>query len=233
VNGKIFHRGDRELRGTPAQTKVTFRGADDEHGLEVYMSEHEMLKRVEGRLYSGEEFHEFFKKNQVLLVLNRKEALLACKASGTVAKDFVDDWNEISGRFRAEYINFDLEKLRSHIDEVRGIWRSGLNQPNVDTFAVFGSDVDQSPLYSELCELGYTASILVSQQVGETQVPVIISARGTVTFPQPAAEEEQIDRLLGLVDRLLKHGLVVVDSRKTAKEKREQERTRAKTIRVS
>lgn len=228
----VFQQGDRELRGTPAKTTVTFRRSDHAHNLEMYVSEHEMLKRVEGRLYTGEEFHEFYKKNQVLVVVDRTKNLLACKCSGTVAKDLIDDWNELApSRFRADYLHFDLEGLRTRIDEVRGIWRSGLNQPNVETFAVFGPDVDQSSLYEALSEMGYAASMLIAQQVNGHNLPVIVSARGSVTFPQPASEDEQIDRLLGLYDNLLKYGLLEVDSKKTSQEKRERERADARAAR--
>lgn len=225
----VFRRGDQEIRGTPAKTKVTFSRADENHKLEMYISEHEMLKRVEGRLYTGEEFHEFYKRNQVLLVLDRPKKLLACKCSGTVAKDLIDDWNDSApSRFNADYLHIDLEGLRTRIDEVRGIWRSGLNQPNVETFAVFGPDVDQSSLYEELSDLGYAASMLITQVVSGNNLPVIVSAKGSVTFPQPAAEDEQIDRLLALYEALLKHGLVEVDSKRTTQEKKKREKEAAR-----
>lgn len=90
----LFQRGEKELQGTPAQTRVTLRGANVEHGFETYVSHHEMLKRIEGRLYDGREFHEFYKKNEVLLVLLREHQLLLCKSSGTVAKDLIDETND-------------------------------------------------------------------------------------------------------------------------------------------
>lgn len=229
----VFQQGDRELRGTPAQTKVWFRSTDREHGLEMYVSEHETLKRVEGRLYTGEEFHEFFKKNQVLLVLDRKRNLLICKSSGTVARDFIDEWNDSNpSRFRADYLHFDLESLQTRIGQIRGIWRSGLNQPNVETFAVFGPDVDQSSLYNALSELGVTASMLITQVVNGNSLPAIVSAKGSVTFPQPAAEEQQVDRLLGVYEQLLQYGLKEVESRKTAQERKAREREATKAART-
>lgn len=225
AGGVVFQQGDQELRGTPAKTKVTFQKADAEHNLEMYVSEHEMLKRVEGRLYTGEEFQEFYKKNQVIIVVDRVKQLLACKCSGMVAKDLVDDWNNRAPyRFRADYLHLDLEGIRTRINEVRGIWRSGLNQPNVETFAVFGPEVDKSSLYEALSDLGYVASMLISHQVVGNNIPVIVSAKGSVTFPQPAAEDEQVDRLLGLYDSVLKYGLVEVESKKTLQEKRDRDR---------
>lgn len=234
VGDTVFQQGDAELRGKPAMTSVQFRHSDEEHGLEIYTSLHEMLKRVEGRLYSGEEFHEFFKKNEILIVVNRTKKILACKCAGSVAKDLVDDWNEAApSTFRADYLHLNLEGIRARMNEVRGIWRSGLNQPNVESFAVFGSEVDQSTLYSALSDLGYAASMLISQQVNGNNLPAIVSARGTVTFPQPAAEGEQIDRLLGIYDELLQYGLIEQDSRRTKREKREQERQQARDAAMS
>ena len=81
----VFQTGDPELHGTPAQTVVIFKGHNEKVGFESYISKHEMLKKVQGRLYDGTEFSEFFKKNEVMLILKRDSDLLLCKSSGTVA----------------------------------------------------------------------------------------------------------------------------------------------------
>ncbi|MCG3121845.1 MAG: hypothetical protein GIKADHBN_00216 [Phycisphaerales bacterium] len=78
--------------GRPAQTKVEYKGKS-EAGLEKYVSTHEMLKRVQGRLYSGTEFSEFYQQNEVTLTLKRDANLILCKSSGSVAKDLIDDLN--------------------------------------------------------------------------------------------------------------------------------------------
>lgn len=229
----LFQRGEQELRGTPAQTRVAFRGANDEHGIETYVSKHEMLKRVEGRLYDGREFHEFYQKNEVLLVLWRQSNLLMCKSSGSVAKDLVDELNDAYPvSFRADYLNIDFDRIRPQITELNGIWISQINQPNIDTLAMFGLEVDRSQLYDSLRTLGHAASILIRQQVRGTVVPVIVSAKGSITFPQPTAEDEQIDRAIHLYNELLVAGIVEKDSKKTAKEKRERDRTNARAARA-
>lgn len=221
----VFKRGEQELRGTPAQTQVSFRDANPEHGIETYLSKHEMLKKVEGRLYDGREFHEFYKKNEVLLVVHRELKLLLCKSSGSVAKDLMDELNEgYPVSFRVDYINIDFNRIRPQITELNGIWISRINQPNIDTLALFGPDVDRSQLYDTLRSLGHAASILIRQQVGTANVPVIISSKGSITFPQPAVEEEQVDRALQLYNQLVLPGVVERDSRKTAQERRDQER---------
>jgi hypothetical protein len=232
VDAVLFQRGEQELQGTSAQTRVTFRGANDEHGIETYASKHEMLKKVEGRLYDGREFHEFYKKNEVLLVLRRQPNLLLCKSSGTVAKDLVDELNEgYPVSFRADYLNIDFDRIRPQITELNGIWISQINQPNIDTLAMFGLEVDRSQLYDALRTLGHAASILIRQQVGNSAVPVIVSAKGSITFPQPAAEDEQIDRALQLYNGLLVAGIVEKESKKSVQEKREQERAAARAAR--
>lgn len=191
-----------------------------------------MLKRVEGRLYDGREFHEFYKKNEVTLVLERRTNLLACKSAGTVARDLIDELNEsYPVSFRCDYINVDFDRIRSQINELNGIWISQINQPNIDTLALFGLEVDRSQLYDALRSIGHAASILIRQHIGSTSVPVIVSAKGSITFPQPAAEEEQTARALHLYKTLLLPGVVEKDSRKTAKEKRERERENAKKVR--
>lgn len=232
VDSVLFQRGERELQGTPAQTRGTFRAANDEHGIETYVFNHEMLKKVEGRLYDGQEFREYYKKNEVHLVLRRKPNLLLCKSSGIVAKDLVDELNNAYPlSFRADYLNIDFERIRPQITELNGIWISQINQPNIDTLAMFGLDVNRSQLYGALRTLGHAASILIRQQIGNSAVPVIVSAKGSITFPQPAAAEEQVDRALQLYDRLLVAGIVEKESKKSAQEKRERERAAARAAR--
>lgn len=61
----VFRKDETLLSGAkPAQTLVTFKNSQPDVGPEFYSSNHEMLKRVEGRLYDGREFHEFFRKNE-------------------------------------------------------------------------------------------------------------------------------------------------------------------------
>jgi hypothetical protein len=217
----VFHHGDPELRGTPAQTEVTFRGAKDDHGLEIYVSKHEILKRVEGRLYNGTEFHEYYKKNEVEMVLKRENSLIACKCSGVVARDLIDELNEsYPTSFRADYLQVDFDRIRSQITELNGIWLSQINQPNIDTLALFGLQVDQSQLYAALQSVGHAAAILIKYEVCGNTFPAILSSKGSITFPQPGAADQQLDRALKLYEGLLMAQIIEKDSRRTAKEKR-------------
>lgn len=125
-------------------------------------------------------------------------------------------------------MSIDFDRIRPQINELNGIWISQINQPNIDTLALFGLEVDRSQVYDALRTLGHAASILIRQQMGNSAVPVIVSAKGSITFPQPAAEEEQIDRALQLYNGLLVAGIVERESKKTSQEKREQERAAAR-----
>ncbi len=231
TKGAVLFRKEEVMLGNvrPAQTRVSFKGSSDDSGeIEWYTSHHEMLKRVEGRLYDGTEFHEFFKRNEILLTLWRNENLLVCKSGGVVAKNLVDELNELYPvSFRSDYLHIDFQAIRPQIREMNGIWISQINQPNMETLAFFGPGVDQSELYETLKSLGQAASILIRHEVSGAAIPVIVSAKGTVTFPQPAASEEQVARVLHLYQTLLKPGLVEKESRRTARDRRELERAAA------
>jgi hypothetical protein len=110
----IFEKVETHLGGgRPAQTLVNFKSKKPKSGLEFYISRHEMLKRVEGRLYDGTEFNEFFKKNEVTLVLRRQVSLLLCKSSSVVARNLIDELNEeYPVSFRADYLQIDFERIR-------------------------------------------------------------------------------------------------------------------------
>ncbi|MCG3123035.1 MAG: hypothetical protein GIKADHBN_01443 [Phycisphaerales bacterium] len=133
--------------------------------------------------------------------------------------------------FRCDYLWIDFDKIRPKITELNGIWIGQINQPNIETLAMFGPEVDRSDLYTALKSIGHAASMLIRQQVGGSPVLAIVSAKGSITFPQPAAEEEQIDRALQLYAGLLADGLVERDSKKTAQERRENEREATKAAR--
>lgn len=221
----VFHKQDELLLGKPAQTIVTFQEHFAELGLEKYVSKHEMLRRVEGRLFDGREFHEYYQQNEVGLLLRREANLILCKSSGLVAKDLIDDLNaRYPITFRADYLRIDFDAIKAHIGEINGIWIGQINQPNIETLALFGPGVDKSSIYEALKSLGHAASILIKQPIGGVMVAVIVSAKGSITFPQPAAEAEQMERALAVYDQLLKFGLVEEDSKLTKKEARERER---------
>ena len=162
-----FRIGEEHLYGgRPAQTRVEYKGKS-ETGLERYVSTHEMLKQVQGRLYNGTEFSEFYKVNEVSLTLKRDANLILCKSSGSVAKDLIDDLNlNYPHSFRCDYLQIDFDKIRPKITELNGIWIGQIKQPNIDTLAMFGPDVDRSALYVTLKSIGHAASILIRQQVG-------------------------------------------------------------------
>jgi hypothetical protein len=221
----VFRIGDSELRGKPAQTVVRYRKADAKAELEWYSSSHEVRRKVAGRLYDGTDFEEFYQKNEVTIAIHKPETLLACKSSAAVARDLIDELNERHvSRFRADYYRVDFDRIRRQIKEINGIWVGGINQPNIEALAVFGPGVDQSALYRDLKELGEASAILIRHDASGDPFTVILSARGSVTFPQPGDAEQQLDRTLSLCAGLLKPALVVVESRKTAKERRERER---------
>lgn len=220
----VFQSGDSELKGSPAQTLVTFQERRTNINVEMYSSKHETLKKVVGRLYDGREFEEFFKKNEIGVILRRDKKHLICRASASVSKDLVDGINEsYPVSFRAEYLTVDFDRVRAKTNELQGIWISQLNQPNIETLAMFGSGVDKSDLYASLKSLGHASALLVRHQIGSSVVSVIISSRASITFPQPAAADEQLEKAMFIIDNLLRDGLVEHESKTTRRERKERE----------
>jgi hypothetical protein len=72
TNGSnVFTRGDKELYGQPAKTKVTLESESAYERYERYQAYHEALKRTRGRLYEGQEFDAFYLRNEFPIFVER------------------------------------------------------------------------------------------------------------------------------------------------------------------
>ena len=219
----VFTRDERRLiDDVPPRTFVTSSDPEEELGIEVYLSRHEMLRRLAIRTPTGEDFDSFYRRDRFPLIVSRDHWLLACQCSSVVAKNLVDTLNEAYPiSFRADYLAIDFDRLRPKIKEFYGIWLSQIGQPNISSLAMFGDGVDKSALYKQLESLGHASSVQIRYMVNGRTFHVILSRRGTITFPQPASDREHLSRALSIYHDLLDGTLVEEDSSRTAKEKRE------------
>jgi hypothetical protein len=229
----VLSQGGPELYGQPAQTKVKLVGTDVERGLLTLESEHEMLRRIAGRTYTGEEFDAFYQKTNIEIFIDKNSDLMYSRSSRMAAKDLVDRLNDSYPQsFRAEYVAFDFSVLENRLKELHGIWISQIRQQNVDTVAFFGAGVNNSSLYESIRTLGVASSILIKWLFKGESRPVILSARGSVTFPQPAPKQMHQEMVLAIVEDLLSPAIRVTESKRTMVERRKDERERARSRRA-
>jgi len=229
----VFERGNAELRGTDKRTKVTFCESDAFDRFDRFQVLHETVRRAQGRIYEGDEFDRFFERNEFDMFVDRKAKVLYCNASKATSRNLIDVLNESSSRFRFDYFEMDFDQVKPRLNEISGIWVSNIQAANLNVMALFGKHVDQSEFFKQAQAIGIASALLIAYGWGSEIYPVILSRAGGIAFPMALPQAQCIDLLESVQTNLLDGALRRVDSKRTAREKREEAKEREKATKAS
>ncbi|WP_144283156.1 hypothetical protein [Chryseobacterium echinoideorum] len=189
INQEISNQYQSTLPGFTEAKQTSIKCVNKNyHGFELYEVSHELIIKEIGLAFGyvdnnpvTMELSGYKKKYTVKLYYKKDKKYAFISESSAVVKDLIKTFKrDISLQVELEEIDLDFTELSKHVDDYTGAWFKGVSS-RVTSTALFGANLSDDPLFSQLKKEGANLSSIVIPFGG---IQIQISKSGGISSQQ-------------------------------------------------
>lgn len=177
--------------------------------IDLYNCHHDYKHKKHGKAFN-QEFTYFFEPKDFYLFYDSQESLAVVSAKTDISIDYVKILSEYAP-FKMEPIKVDFEKIAPLINEMSGVWVSGLKRMHLKTAGFFGPYVNKSNEFIEAAKEGDVSSIQMQYVSPRTDAEhtIGISQKGSIIlYDSFKSIEDEIEMVQSIYFNIIKNPLL-------------------------
>lgn len=186
----------------PPKTELTLQRTIDLMNIDVYRGLHEFVVPRTGRA-QGVQFTQYIEERRFPVYHAKIESVLLLKTNKDVATGAMKQMLKVKG-VSGKRRKIDLDSIKPHIGQFKGVWFTVDDSANVSSMALFGHNVDKDLRFARATEEGEMYYIRFDYQFHEELIPIGISNDSNIVIYSDNLDEQlELELTLNVKTQLL------------------------------